>query len=468
MRNLDPPDTLLEIKAAKVKLVVILVGLPATGKSYLSHKLHGYLEWIGFAIKMFNVGAYRREEIGAQGAQFFDFNDSKGIKVRDKVALDAVADMVTFLRKGGQIAIIDGANVTRRKRQLIRNYMKQSGLKFQVIWLESLCTEETLGENIRRFKVHSLDYKAMTQDAAVKDIRKRIQHFQCVYESIHEKEFEKDKAFKEGYIQLAKNGNEVKAYGINGYLPGRIMYFLVNLRQNHNPIWLSRHGQSQYNVKKLLGGDPSLSPLGREYAKKLATFIGEEPELAGQLNSMSIWCSTLKRTIETANNVTRLNPSLAPPVRWKSLDEINAGRFDGYTYERVKKESPIDYQLRKSDKLRYRYPQGESYLDVVDRLESVIFELEHARKPVLVIGHQAVLRCLYAYFLDLPMETTPHLQVPLHTLIKLTPTPYGCDEERFNLLDIPGENSTDGKKTGKHVISYKRRNSMDERTQSKL
>ena len=48
-----------------------------------------------------------------------------------------------------------------------------------------------------------------------------------------------------------------------------------------------------------------------------------------------------------------------------------------------------------------RYPRGESYEDVVVRLESVIMELER-QENVLVVGHQAVLRCVLAYFLDKP------------------------------------------------------------------
>lgn len=47
----------------------------------------------------------------------------------------------------------------------------------------------------------------------------------------------------------------------------------------------------------------------------------------------------------------------------------------------------------------FRYPRGESYEDVVVRLESVIMELER-QENVLVVGHQAVLRCVLAYFLD--------------------------------------------------------------------
>lgn len=45
------------------------------------------------------------------------------------------------------------------------------------------------------------------------------------------------------------------------------------------------------------------------------------------------------------------------------------------------------------------------------------------------------MRCLYAYFLDLPSEEIPYLSIPLHTVIKLTPQAYGCSEKRFKLLD---------------------------------
>jgi broad specificity phosphatase PhoE len=42
---------------------------------------------------------------------------------------------------------------------------------------------------------------------------------------------------------------------------------------------------------------------------------------------------------------------------------------------------------------------AQSYQDLVQRLEPVIMELER-QENVLVICHQAVLRCLLAYFLD--------------------------------------------------------------------
>ena len=50
-----------------------------------------------------------------------------------------------------------------------------------------------------------------------------------------------------------------------------------------------------------------------------------------------------------------------------------------------------------------RYPCGESYLDVVQRLEPVVIEIERERECVCVVGHQAVLRALYGYFTKTPL-----------------------------------------------------------------
>ena len=87
----------------------------------------------------------------------------------------------------------------------------------------------------------------------------------------------------------------------------------------------------------------------------------------------------------------------------------------------------------------YRYPGGESYRDLIQRLEPVILELERHYEPnhsIFIIGHQAVLRALYSYFMNLSHDELPYVAIPLHTIIKVTPKAYGCEEERFE-LDIP-------------------------------
>lgn len=51
-----------------------------------------------------------------------------------------------------------------------------------------------------------------------------------------------------------------------------------------------------------------------------------------------------------------------------------------------------------------RYPAGESYLDVIQRLEPVIIELEREKECVCIVGHQAVLRALYGYCAAVPLQ----------------------------------------------------------------
>jgi len=140
-----------------------------------------------------------------------------------------------------------------------------------------------------------------------------------------------------------------------------------------------------------------------------------------------VWTSTLQRTVETGKLIGY------SAQNFRALDEIDAGICDGLTYEEIKTQMPEEYFARARDKFRYRYPRGESYADVIQRLEPMIVELERQRSPILVVAHQAVLRALYGYLMGRPQDECPYLQVPLHTVIQLTPTESGYDEIRFNL-----------------------------------
>ena len=117
----------------------------------------------------------------------------------------------------------------------------------------------------------------------------------------------------------------------------------------------------------------------------------------------------------------------------KILDEIHAGLCDGLTYAEIDQQHPEVSEGRNTDKLRFRYPQGESYEDVIRRLEPIILSLEQRAKPTLVVAHQAILRVIYGYFTNQQKEDVPHLNIPLHTVIKLTPQTYGCSEMQFGL-----------------------------------
>ena len=89
------------------------------------------------------------------------------------------------------------------------------------------------------------------------------------------------------------------------------------------------------------------------------------------------------------------------------------------TYEEIQKKFPDDFRARDQNKFFYRYPRGESYEDLVVRLEPVMIELER-QGNVLVVTHQAVLRCILAYFLDKPASKksfNSFVAVPLHVTL---------------------------------------------------
>lgn len=52
---------------------------------------------------------------------------------------------------------------------------------------------------------------------------------------------------------------------------------------------------------------------------------------------------------------------------------------------------------------------------------------------ILLVCHQAVLRCLYAYLNGLSQDELPYIKIPLHTVIKLVPKAFGCEETRYTL-----------------------------------
>ena len=141
-----------------------------------------------------------------------------------------------------------------------------------------------------------------------------------------------------------------------------------------------------------------------------------------------MWTSTLQRALQTTRALGRRFESL------KALDEIDAGVCDGLSYAQVAERMPEEFAARKADKLRYRYPRGESYEDVISRVEPVIIEMERQPTPVVIVAHQAILRTLYAYLTGRSRKECPHIEVPIHTVIELRPGSYGVAEQRYPLL----------------------------------
>ncbi|KAI9109160.1 hypothetical protein K1719_019783 [Acacia pycnantha] len=402
-------------------LAIILVGLPARGKTFTAAKLTRYLRWLGHDTKHFNVGKYRRLKHGVnQSADFFRPDNPEGIEARNEVAALAFEDMVSWMHEGGQVGIFDATNSTKKRRNML---MKMAEGRCKIIFLETICNDVSIIERNILLKIQqSPDYAEEPDfEAGLRDFKNRLANYEKVYEPVEEGSYIKM------IDMVSGQGGQIQVNNISGYLPGRIVFFLVNTHLTPRPILLTRHGESQDNVRGRIGGDTALSEAGELYSKKLANFV--EKRLKSE-RAASIWTSTLQRSILTATPIAG-----HPKIQWRALDEINVGVCDGMTFEEIKRNMPDEYESRNKDKLRYRYPRGESYLDVIQRLEPVLIELERQRAPVVVISHQAVLRALYAYFADRPLKEIPHIEMPLHTIIEIQMGVTGVQEKRYKLMD---------------------------------
>ncbi|XP_011065631.1 PREDICTED: 6-phosphofructo-2-kinase/fructose-2,6-bisphosphatase 1 isoform X1 [Acromyrmex echinatior] len=398
--------------------VIAMVGLPARGKTYISKKLCRYLNWIGISTKVFNLGEYRRHATTAyQCHEFFRPDNIKAMAIRTQCAKDALNDVCQWLESGdGEVAVFDATNSTVDRRQLIRDIVVRK-MGFKLFFVESVCNDpEIVEQNIMEVKVSSPDYANMKKEDVLADFMLRIEHYQERYQPLDE-ERESDLSF----MKIYNTGEKVLVHKHEGHIQSRIVYYLMNIHIVPRTIYLTRHGESLMNLEGRIGGDSDLSERGHEYGKALADYISNQ-----NIQGLRVWTSWLKRTIQTAADVK------APQERWKALSEIDAGICEEMTYEEISSKYPTDFAARDQNKFSYRYPRGESYEDLVARLEPVIMELER-QGNVLVVSHQAVIRCLLAYFLDKSADELPYLEVPLHTIMKLTPVAYGCKMEHIRL-----------------------------------
>jgi len=447
-----PNATPLEVVGATAsdKLIIVMVGLPGSGKTFVSKRICRYISFFhDIPSKIFNVGDYRREICGAQlPASFYDPQNEEALAARNKVCNAAMDDLVAFMKQDGvRLAVYDATNSSIENREKILKRLADENIGAKKMFVESIVDDdEMLVENIRTVKLSTPDYKGVDDEKALEDFMKRRKNYQSVYSSVSD---------SEGSYCRVINYKKFEIHNVRGYLPLKVIHFIMNLHTLPRKFYLSRHGQSEYNLLGKIGGDSGLSQNGVEYARRLAKYAKEEigtetKTVDGKEVKVSVpsrlWTSTLQRTIETAqfieheeidmtfDNGDEINWLQFRPNERRNLDELYAGLCDGMTYKEIEKMYPDEFVARQNDKLAYRYPRGESYMDVTLRLEPLAHDLERTREPLLCIAHQGILRIVYAYFMGLSRAEAPYVKIPLNHLIILTPHAYGCHEERVCLM----------------------------------
>lgn len=241
-----PSSVLTRTSMGTVGQVIVMVGLPARGKTYIAKKLTRYLNWIGVHTRVFNAGDYRRgiNEAKKPKHDFFDPNNACAKAIREQCMEAALDDAINWLKTGsGDVAIFDATNTTRERRHNVFNRIViQNHLR--CMFLESICTSDDIVEsNVREVKVHSPDYKGVDANEAITDFLERIRHYEAIYEPISE-ETESHLAF----IKLYNAGEKYVIHKHEGYLQSKIVYWIMNVHITPRTIYLTRHGESMYNV----------------------------------------------------------------------------------------------------------------------------------------------------------------------------------------------------------------------------
>ncbi|KAF2145935.1 uncharacterized protein K452DRAFT_219906 [Aplosporella prunicola CBS 121167] len=395
-----------------------------------------------------------------QSANFFDPNNRKAALIREQVAIETLDEAIKYLTEGtGTVAILDATNSTlERRAAIMRRVRQQCGNELNVLFVESVCQDEQLLESNMRLKLSGPDYKDKDPVGALEDFKKRVAIYEKAYVPLGEYEEKNNMA----YVQMIDVGRKVISHQIRGFIAAQAVYYLLNFNLAPRSIYITRHGESMDNLNGKIGGDSDLSPNGHRYARALEKFIRYEreawdirqrdkllnahfPPQAGDQSppnpyfmneetrpakNCCVWTSMLKRSIQTAECFDEDEFDLK---QMRMLDELNAGFMEGMTYEEIRERYSHEYDMRKKNKLHYRYPGpgGEGYLDVINRLRPVIVELERMTDHALLITHRSVARVLLAYFLGLDRKEIADIECPLGMLYMLEPKPYGVQFKAY-------------------------------------
>lgn len=447
-------------ETAQDRLAVMMVGLPACGKTHIGRRIKTYLEFFhGIPVEIFNVGNYRRRVAGArQRADFFDPDNKAGFQLRIQCRDMAMADMKEWLGEEnresgpnfGRVAIFDATNTTRERRRWALQQLQPLGVK--VMFIESICNDKGLIlRNIMEVKLRTPDYVGVAVDDAVKDFMERRDNYNRIYEPIDLDGSEKDLS----YIKIL-NLQEFTVHRVRSYVQGRIVQLLIHAQIAPRTVYLTRPGQNEYDVDRRIGGDSRLTEEGREFGSRLGRFAVQSicRDDDGEDAFVRLWASTLQSAKETAAYIIKAASGVATGVeelaplwrrhsthdqgvlsaRWlTNLDDIYTGLLDGMTLEEIEQDYPEEARRRRQQPMGYRFPRGESYMDVVHRLEPIVHEIERHKEPLLVVAHKAVLRVLYCYLTGRDREEAPTIEVPLHTVVRIRLHSSGFNEDHFDL-----------------------------------
>lgn len=161
-------------------------------------------------------------------------------------------------------------------------------------------------------------------------------------------------------------------------------------------LFVARHGQTTWNAQNKVCGitDVDLTEEGIEQAEKLA-------DIVKNYSIDIVISSPLKRAVKTSQIVADKN-NIALQIE-ESLIEQNYGIYEGV-------DGKNDSFLSNKRNFAYRYPDGESMMQVAYRIYGLIDKIkqQYQGKNVLIVSHGGVCRIIRTYFKDMTNDEFFH------------------------------------------------------------
>ena len=157
-------------------------------------------------------------------------------------------------------------------------------------------------------------------------------------------------------------------------------------------LYVARHGQTVWNAQNKVCGitDVDLTEKGIEQAKTLAYLVESQ-------NISLILSSPLRRAVDTSKIVA--NICNIPIEIDQRLIEQNYGIYEGV-------DRKNEAFLNNKRNFAYKYPNGESMMQVAYRVYGLIDEIryKYQKDNILIISHGGVCRIINTYFKDMTNE----------------------------------------------------------------
>ena len=378
------------------KLYIVLMGLPARGKSTLAIRLRDSFRKDGISTRIFNNGNLRRLYLSLEEtsrSEFYSPENIAAVELRKKIARMNMERAQNYLHNSGKIAILDATNAGRERRSIIEKTLND----YPLIFIECVNDDEDILKMSIQEKIRLPEF-AHFKNKATKDFLKRIDYYKMIYTPLK---------VERNYIRIDSLQNmiigEKHSDAISFY--DRLRDYLVTDEVKN--LFLIRHTETEYNVANRIGGDPQLTKKGRKQSAALGEFFKTK-------KISYIFTSSKIRTIATASAICKMQEDCRI-IPLKEFDEINAGICESMTYEDIEKKLPHVFKKRGADKYHYVYPCGESYETMKQRITQGIkkaFFLNRRANNIMIVGHQAVNRMILSHFLYRREDDVPYIYIP--------------------------------------------------------